>query len=109
MANGILGSGGIFSEEVCLGGRLYSSESLADATEEQLVERKNSMKYSITASFMGPFVGATLGGHRTKGSEEASSVRVSSATRGVSVEAQGGDSLLLWESEISSDVQFRSC
>lgn len=99
----------MFSQEICLGGRLYSVESLADATEEQLLERKNSMKYSIAASFMGPFVGASLGGHRTKGTEETSSVQVSSATRGVSVEAQGGDSLLLWESEPSSNIRFRSC
>jgi hypothetical protein len=86
--------GGAFATEITLGGRLYSVESLIAVTEAQILERKNEMRWGLTANIMNPMAGGGFGGHRSSGSETGTNFARSSGIRGTSIEAHGGDSLL---------------
>jgi hypothetical protein len=86
----------MFAQRVCLGGRLYSAESSIEKDEAKKLDRKNEMRFDITGSFMSPFGGLSIGGHHGKGTETIQTVTVSSKERKISIEAQGGNSLVSW-------------
>ena len=96
----------MFAQRVCLGGRLYSVESVTGMSESQMVNRKNEMRAGITASFMTPFGGLNIGGHHGRGTEAGQTVTESSQAHSVSIEAQGGNSLVSWRFVL---VLFVSC
>ncbi|KAJ6126893.1 hypothetical protein N7523_002505 [Penicillium sp. IBT 18751x] len=105
--------GGVFAKDVSLGGRLYGTEAITGASESQILERKNELKYSLSATFQAPFVGISLGGHHAKGSDTSSSITTSSGRRGASIVAHGGNSLLsfnpeLWAPTVESYHNWRT-